>query len=172
MILSIPDYPDYYEKYEGGSDEMTTILVLYHSQGGNNRKMAEAVAEGVNSIEGAAANLKDALDAGIDDLLACDGIAIGSPEYFGYFSGALKDFFDRTYEPARDKVFRKPYAVFVNAGNDGSGALRNIERICLGYRLKKVYDPIVIKGDITPDVLEACTLMGQTLAAGCAAGIY
>jgi hypothetical protein len=50
--------------------------------------------------------------------------------------------------------------------------LRNIERICIGYRLKKVYDPIVIKGDITPDVLEACTLMGQTLAAGCAAGIY
>jgi multimeric flavodoxin WrbA len=134
--------------------------------------MAVAVADGVNSIEGAAANLKDALDAGLDDLLACDGIAIGSPEYFGYLSGALKDFFDRTYESARGKVFRKPYAVFVNAGNDGSGALRNIERICIGYQFKKVLEPITAKGDITPDILEACTLMGQTIAAGCSAGIY
>ncbi|HPD20397.1 MAG: flavodoxin family protein [Desulfomonilia bacterium] len=151
---------------------MTTILVVYHSQGGNNRKMARAVAEGVNSIEGACANLKDALEAGLDDLLACDGVVIGSPEYFGYLSGAVKDFFDRTYEAARGKVFRKPYAVFVNAGNDGSGALRNIERICIGYQFKKVYEPIVVKGEITPEVLDACRLMGQTIAVGVSAGIY
>lgn len=151
---------------------MTTILVLYHSQGGNNRKMARAVADGVNSIEGAGANLKDALEAGLDDLLACDGIVIGSPEYFGYLSGAVKDFFDRTYEAARGRVFRKPYTVFVNAGNDGSGALRNIERICIGYQFKRVYEPIVVKGGITPEALDACRLMGQTIAAGVSAGIY
>lgn len=151
---------------------MTTILVVYHSQGGNNRKMARAVAEGVDSIEGAMAVLKDALDAGLQDLLDCDGLVIGSPEYFGYLSGALKDFFDRTYEDARGRVFRKPYAVFVNAGNDGSGALRNIERICIGYQFKKVYEPIVVKGEITPEVLDACRLMGQTIAVGVSAGIY
>ena len=145
---------------------MTTILVVYHSQGGNNRKMARAVAEGVDSIEGAMAVLKDALDAGLQDLLDCDGLVIGSPEYFGYLSGALKDFFDRTYEDARGRVFRKPYAVFVNAGNDGSGALRNIERICIGYQFKKVHEPIVVKGEITPETIEACRLMGQTIAAG------
>jgi multimeric flavodoxin WrbA len=151
---------------------MITILVVYHSQGGNNRKMAEAVTEGVDSIEGCRANLRDALAAGVDDLLACDGIVIGSPEYFGYLSGAVKDFFDRTYEAARGKVFRKPYAVFVNAGNDGSGALRNIERICIGYQFKKIYEPIVARGEITPEILDACRLMGQTIAAGCSAGIY
>jgi multimeric flavodoxin WrbA len=151
---------------------MTTILVVYHSQGGNNRKMARAVAEGAGSMEGARAVLKDALEAGLEDLLACDGLVIGSPEYFGYLSGALKDFFDRTYEEARGRVFRKPYAVFVNAGNDGSGALRNIERICIGYQFKKVHEPIVVKGEITPEILEACRLMGQTIAAGCQAGIY
>ncbi|HNY64810.1 MAG TPA: flavodoxin family protein [Deltaproteobacteria bacterium] len=151
---------------------MARILVIYHSQGGNNRKMAVAVAEGIRSMEGAEAELRDACDADLEDLLACDGIVIGSPEYFGYMSGAVKDFFDRTYEQARGKVFRKPYALFVNAGNDGTGACTHIERICIGFQLKRVYEPIVAKGEITDEVLEACRLMGQTIAAGCEAGIY
>jgi multimeric flavodoxin WrbA len=151
---------------------MTTILVIYHSQGGNNRKMAEAVADGARSIEDVRVVLKDAFDADLDDLLACDGLVIGSPEYFGYMSGATKDFFDRTYEAARGHVFRKPYAVFINAGNDGTGALRNIERICIGYQFKKICEPIVKKGEITPETLDACREMGQTIAAGCSAGIY
>jgi multimeric flavodoxin WrbA len=148
------------------------ILVVYHSQGGNNRKMAVAVAEGVNSIEGARASMKDACDAGLQDLIACSGIAIGSPEYFGYMAGAVKDFFDRTYESARGEVFRKPYVVFVNGGNDGTGALRNIERICIGYQFKKVFEPIVARGEITQEILDACMEMGKTIAAGCVAGIY
>ncbi|MGC9323280.1 MAG: flavodoxin family protein [Desulfomonilia bacterium] len=153
-------------------DDMTTILIVYHSQGGNNRKMAEAVADGVNSIESVRANFKEACEATLEDLLACDGIAIGSPEYFGYMSGAVKDFFDRTYESARGRVFRKPCVIFINAGNDGSGALRSIERICRGYQFKQVYEPIIAKGDITHEVLEVCREMGQTIAAGCEAGIY
>lgn len=151
---------------------MTIILVIYHSNGGNNRKMALSVAEGINSIEDSTATLKDACDASLEDLLNCSGIVIGSPEYFGYMSGAVKDFFDRTYEQARDKVLRKPYAVFVNAGNDGTGALTHIERICIGFRFKKVYEPILAKGEISEEILNACRLMGQTIAAGCAAGIY
>jgi len=151
---------------------MTIILVIFHSKGGNNKKMAEAVADGINSIEDSRAVLKDALDATLDELLQCDGIVIGSPEYFGYMSGAVKDFFDRTYEAARGRVFRKPYAVFVNAGNDGTGALTHIERICMGFQFKKVHEPVAAKGEITPCVLDACRLMGQTIAAGCAAGIY
>lgn len=153
---------------------MSKILIVYHSQGGNNKKMALAVAQGVSSIDGAEAILKPAFEATLDDLLSCKGIAIGSPEYFGYMAGAIKDFFDRTYEKARDdkRVFRKPYVVFINAGNDGSGALLSIERICLGYRFKKVFDPIVAKGEITEDILAKCRKMGQTIAAGCVSGIY
>ncbi|HOO46388.1 MAG TPA: NAD(P)H-dependent oxidoreductase [Deltaproteobacteria bacterium] len=151
---------------------MTTILIIYHSQGGNNKKMAMAVADGASLVEDVRVVLKDALDADLDDLLECDGIIIGSPEYFGYMSGAVKDFFDRTYESARSRVFRKPYTVFINAGNDGTGALRNIERICIGYQFKKVYEPIVISGGITQQIIERCREMGQTIAAGCSAGIY
>ncbi len=134
--------------------------------------MAEAVAEGVNSVDEGEALLKDAFDATLDELLGCDGIVIGSPEYFGYMSGAVKDFFDRTYEPARGKVFRKPYALFVNAGNDGSGAVTHIERICIGFQFKKIHAPVMAKGEISEETLDACRLLGQTIAAGCAAGIY
>ncbi|MEW6262775.1 MAG: NAD(P)H-dependent oxidoreductase [Thermodesulfobacteriota bacterium] len=153
---------------------MVTILIVYHSQGGRTRRLAEAVAEGVNSIEGARASLKSAGEAGLEDLIACQGLAIGSPEYFGYMAGAVKDFFDRTYEPARGRkeVFKKPYVVFISAGNDGSGALRAIERIALGYPLKKVYDPLVAKGEVTEEALAAGRELGQTIAAGCAAGLY
>jgi len=59
--------------------------------------MAEAVARGSNSIENVETTLKEARETSLDDLLGCDGLALGSPEYFGYMSGAMKDLFDRTY---------------------------------------------------------------------------
>jgi multimeric flavodoxin WrbA len=153
---------------------MKKILILYHSQSGNTRRMAEKVAEGVNSIDNVEAVLKNAAEASHQDLITCDGLAIGSPEYFGYMSGIVKDFFDRTYEKSQGlkEVFKKPYVVFISAGNDGRGALNAIERIGLGYQLKKVYEPLIARGEITPDILSLCKELGKTIAAGCDAGIY
>jgi len=62
--------------------------------------------------------------------------------------------------------------VFISAGNDGSGALNQIERICLGYPLKKIYQPVVAKGELDEDTLKKCEDLGKTIAAGCEAGIY
>jgi len=153
---------------------VTHILIVYHSQSGNTQKMAEAVAAGAAGIEGVTVSLTRAQEAGVEDLLACDGLAIGSPEYFGFMAGLIKDFFDRTYEPARGRkeVFKKPYVVFVSAGNDGRGTVRGIERIALGYPLKKVYEPLVARGEVTEEVLAQCRELGQTIAAGCQLGIY
>jgi len=151
---------------------MARILVVYHSQTGNTERMAMAVAEGAAAIEGADVILKRAGDASLQDLLDCQGLAIGTPENFGYMSGMVKDFFDRTYEHARGKVFRKPFVVFISAGNDGSGALRNIDRIALGYQFKKVYEPVISRGKLSEETLEKCRELGQTLAGGCVEGIY
>jgi multimeric flavodoxin WrbA len=153
---------------------MKKILIIYHSQSGNTLKMAKEVAKGVDSIENVEAVLKNAAESTLKDLMKCDGLVIGSPEYFGYMSGIVKDFFDRTYETARGRkeVFKKPYVVFISAGNDGRGALNAIERICIGYQLKKVYEPLVSRGEITLDILGLCEELGKTIAAGCEAGIY
>ncbi len=153
---------------------MARILVIYHTQSGNTRKMAEAVAAGAASVKDTKVVLKQAKDATIEDLILCDGIAIGSPEYFGYMAGMIKDFFDRTYEPAKEKreIFKKPYVIFISAGNDGRNARDQIERICLGYSFKKVYEPLILRGLPDKESLKQCHEMGQTIAAGCDLGIY
>ena len=151
---------------------MARILIVYHSQTGNTQRMALAVAEGARSIEKAEVLLKRAGDATTEDLLAADGLAIGTPENFGYMSGMIKDFFDRTYVDTQEKVFRKPYVVFISAGNDGTGALNAIERIALGYKMKKGYPPVICKGPVTEDILDKCRELGATLAGGCQMGVY
>ena len=151
---------------------MTKILIVYHSQTGNTQKMALAVAEGARSIEGVEVLLERAQDVTTDNLLAADGLAVGTPENFGYMSGMIKDFFDRTYLSAHEKIFRKPYVVFISAGNDGTGALNAIERIALGYKLKKIYPPVICKGPVTEEILDKCRELGATLAGGCRMGIY
>lgn len=153
---------------------MTRVFVIYHSQAGHTEAMAKRVAHGAGSIPGVEVILKKAGEATLQDLLQCDGLAIGSPEYFGYMAGMIKDFFDRTYESARTdrRIFKKPYVIFISAGNDGSGALNQIERICRGYPLKKVYETLVAKGELDENILKKCEDLGKTIAAGCTAGIY
>ena len=151
---------------------MTRILVVYHSQTEHTEKMANAVVEGAKAIKHTEVILKKASEATLEDLLTCSGLAIGTPENFGYMSGMIKDFFDRTYNGAQGKVFRKPYVVFISAGNDGSGALHSIERIALGYKFKSVFTPVIAKGDITEELLEQCRELGGTLAGVCEMGIY
>ncbi|HIJ20088.1 MAG TPA: flavodoxin [Deltaproteobacteria bacterium] len=153
---------------------MCTILVVYHSQTGRTEKMAQKVVEGAQSIQGVTVLCRKASEATLEDLLKCDGLALGSPEYFGYMAGMMKDFFDRTYDDVRERkeIVKKPYVVFISAGNDGTGALSHIERICLGYRFKKVYDPVIVRGEINSDALLQCEELGKTIAAGCREGIY
>ena len=136
--------------------------------------MAQSVARGAGSIENVDVIIKRASEATIQDLTECHGIAIGSPEYFGYMAGMIKDFFDRTYNEVRGikEIFKKPYVVFISAGNDGRGALNSIERICTGYQFKKVYEPVVARGEIDQRILTKCEDLGKTIAAGCEAGIY
>jgi flavorubredoxin len=79
---------------------------------------------------------------------------------------------DRTFYPAEGRVDSLPYAVFVSAGNDGSGAVSSIDRIALGYRWKKVSEPLIVRGAPTAADLERCRELGATLAAGLALGVF
>ena len=113
-----------------------------------------------------------AFDAGLDDLLWCDGILIGTPENFGYMSGAIKDFFDRTYYPAEPYALNRPYGLFISAGNDGTGAVREIDRIMVGYPMKSVAKPLIARGEVSEAHLESAKELGQTLASGLAFGVF
>lgn len=151
---------------------MKRLTIIYHSQSGRTRQLAEAVATGASAETGVDIILKTAFNSGLEDLLASDALLFGTPENFGYMSGALKDFFDRTYYPAEPHQINLPYALFVSAGNDGSGAAREVERIVIGYPLRRVAEPIIAKGEITAQHLQQCRELGLSMAAGLVMGIY
>lgn len=151
---------------------MKKLLIVYHTQGTRTTELAEAALAGARSIEETETTLKRAFDTTAEDLLAADAILFGTPENFGYMSGALKDLFDRTYYTCENKVDAKPYAVFVCAGNDGTGAVFNIDRICTGLKLKKVCEPVIARKVNTPELVEQARELGATLAAGVAFGVF
>lgn len=152
---------------------MKHLLLLYSSQSGHTEAMMQAICAGVkaagNEIE---LRCLKAFDAGLDDLLWAHGLLIGTPENFGYMSGAVKDFLDRTYYPAEGKTNGLPYAVFISAGNDGDGAVRAIERIATGYGWSKISDALICKGEIDSDALIRCRELGEGMAEGLASGIF
>ena len=151
---------------------MKRLTIIYHSQSGNTHQLAEAVAAGAREEEGLIVSLKTAFDARLEDLLTADGLLFGTPENFGYMSGALKDFFDRTYYPAEPYQINLPYGVFISAGNDGSGAVREIERIVKGYPLRRVAEPVIAKGEVSQQHLQQCHELGLSMAAGLVMGIF
>lgn len=157
-------------------DEMSEarhLLIVYHSQSGSTERMAEAVIAGARhaDISGVEVRVRDALAADADDVLWADALILGTPENFGYMSGALKYFLDRIYYPCLDRVAGRPYALFIRAGNDGSGAISSIERILSGLALKKVQEPVAIVGEFDESRLPECEALGMTIAAGLEAGI-
>ena len=70
------------------------------------------------------------------------------------------------------KILPLPYAIFISAGNDGSGALRAIRRIAGGYPFTEVQEPLIVQGEVRQEHLEKAQELGMSLAAGLDAGIY
>jgi multimeric flavodoxin WrbA len=162
-----------------------TLLVVYHTMTGGTQQMAEAAARGAESAApGVQVRLLRAPQAQPEDVLAADGYVFATPENLATMSGLMKDFFDRTYYAALERINGRPYAALVCAGNDGEGAARQIERIALGWRLEPVAPAtIVITHAQTPerilqpkrigaDDLQRCTDIGATLGAGLEMGLF
>ena len=114
---------------------MTTqprLHVIYHSQGGTTLSLVTALQAGACQEPETLTKIYRATDAGLAELLSADLLVFAGPENFGSLSGLLKDFFDRTVYPAQAYAMAKPYALLVSAGNDGSGAVRQAQRILTG----------------------------------------
>ena len=163
---------------------MKTLLIVWHSMTGGTQQMAEAAACGARREGEIAVRLLAARDAGAVDVLGADGYLFATPENLAAMSGMMKDFFDRTYYAALDRIQGRPYAILVCAGSDGANAVRQIERIATGWRLKAVAAPLIVcthaqtpeailaPKTIAPEDLRACEETGAALAAGLALGIF
>lgn len=155
---------------------MKTLLIVYHTGGVKTATMAAAVERGARGAldepGGVNVVVKRCADADAEDLLAADGLILGTPENFGYMSGMMKDFLERVFYACEGKVNGRPYALFVGAGQDGSGAVASVERIVTGLRLEKKSEPIVGLKELTPEVLEKCEELGAAFSAGLALGVF
>lgn len=153
---------------------MAKLLIVYHSQSGHTQALADAVLQGAQhpDIEDVEIRMKRAYDADEKDLLWADGVLLGTPENFGYMSGAMKDFLDRTYYQVEGKLAGRPYAIFISCANDGRGAVSAIHRIMNGYSTKEVQDALICRGRPKPEHHEAAQELGMAMAAGLSGGIF
>jgi multimeric flavodoxin WrbA len=163
---------------------MKHLLIVYHTRTGGSLQMARAAAAAGEKEDGVSIHLKPAVDCGTPDLLDADGYLFVCPENLAAVAGMMKDFFDRTYYGALERIEGRPYALMVCAGSDGSNAVRQIERIATGWRLRAIAPSLIVcthaqtpeqilaPKQIGNEDLARCAEVGATLAAGLALGIY
>lgn len=150
------------------------LLVVAHTPSTNTQRLRDAVLTGARSADFPDIDTRwvAPLEAGPDDVLAAQAIILGTTENLGYMSGALKDFFDRIYYPCLEKTQGLPYALYIRAGQDGTGTRRGVETIVTGLRWRAVQEPLICKGGFDEAFVESCRDLGMAMAAGLDAGVF
>src|SRR6202021_674762 len=147
---------------------MKTLLIVYHSMTGGTLQMAQAAAAGGRGEPELRVSLLRAGDAQAADVLEAGGYIFATPENLAAMAGRMKDFFDRTYYPALDRINGRPYATLVCAGSDGENAARQIARIATGWRLRPIADPLIVRTNAqTPEAILAPKTIGTADLAAC-----
>lgn len=165
-------------------DRKKTLLIVFHSLTGGTRQMAKAAAEGASGEAEAIVRLLTAAKAKPADVVTADAYLFACPENLAAMAGQMKDFFDRTYYPALDRINGRPYATLICAGSAGDNAARQIARIATGWRLRPIADPLIVCTHAqTPEAILAsktigaadlgrCRDLGAALSFGLMAGIF
>lgn len=156
------------------AEQKKKLLVVAHAPSPNTLKLREAVAEGARheDIEQVEVRVLAPLEAGPEDLLWCDAVILGTTENLGYMSGALKDFFDRSYYPCLEKTQGLPFTFYIRAGHDGTGTRRAIDSITTGLRWRLVQEPLLCRGEYQDSFVDDCRELGMLVSASLDAGLY
>ena len=164
---------------------MRTLLMVYHTLTGGTLQMAQAAAAAAAQAEPMlTVRLLAAAQAQPADVLAAQAYLFATPENLASMAGIMKDFFDRCYYPVLGRINGRPYAAMVCAGSDGAGAVRQLERIALGWRLRPVAPALIVcthaqtpEAILAPKTIVAadlgrCADLGAALAGGLALGVF
>ena len=159
------------------------LYIIWHSRTNAVRALVEAMLQAASLYDVEVIALA-AASADASDVLRADALIFACPENLASMTGTMKEFFDLNYYPLLGKINGKSYACVIAAGSDGTGAMRQIERIATGLRLKKVAETVlVITHAQTSDSIWANKVLSEaqlapaielacTLAAGLEAGIF
>jgi NAD(P)H dehydrogenase (quinone) len=156
------------------------ILVLYDSKTGNVARMAELVAEGARRIADTEVRLLSVDDAKAEDVVWCDGIAVGSPTNMGVLSWKMKRFWDETMAEHWMQIDGRIGCAFSSAGGWGGGmelACQSILTVLMNFGflvfgvtdyvargLTLHYGAVTAKEPRSEESKDACRLLGQRLA--------
>jgi len=158
---------------------MKRLLIVWHTQFGCTGALARAAIDGARSVDGVATTALRAHEAKVDDVLGADAYLIGCSENFGGMAGLVRDFLERIYYPCEGRLDARAWSAFVCAGNDGTGAMRDLDRVATGLRLRKVHPGVIHRSGrvalarpVADPVLGECRELGATLAAGLAEGLW
>jgi hypothetical protein len=160
---------------------MSRLLVVHHSPTPIVKRLTDAVVAGTRNeeIEGVDVVVRAALEAHAHDVLAADGVLLGTTANFGYMSGALKHFFDTIFleaggalsddgsaaagaTPSRGK---RPWGLYVHGRYDTTGAVRSVESIVGALPWRQAAPVLEVLGEPDDVQLEAAYELGATLAA-------
>ena len=151
---------------------MKSLLIVYHSQSGASAQLARSAWRGARTQEDIETSVLRAWDAGVEELQRADGLLLVAAENSGALSGGMKDFLDRTFYPAITRGLVLPYTFLASAGNDGRGAVQQLQRIMSGYPFPAAAEPLILRGEVTTDHQRASEELGAAFAAGLAMGIF
>src|SRR5688572_26968580 len=159
---------------------ISRILVLYDTKTGNVGEMAKLVAEGASRIPETEVRLRSLEEARAEDVLWCDGLAVGSPTNMGVLSWKMKRFWDEVMAPHWMKIDGKVACAFSSSGGWGGGmelacqsiltVLMNFGFLVFGvtdYASKTLtlhYGAVCAKEPREAETQAACRLLGQRLA--------
>ncbi len=150
------------------------LLIVAHAPSENTQSLLESVIAGArstgqNNIDVVA---KGPFETTAEDVLDAQAIILGTTENLGYMSGALKDFFDRIYDPCLEEKQGLPYCLYIRAGQDGTGTRRGVETITTGLRWRAIQYPLICKGSWQPEFTGQCEEMAAAMAAGLDLGVF
>ena len=150
---------------------MNPLLIVANTPSENTLAIRNAVQRGVMESN-VPVTVKPALETTASDVLSCSGIIIGTTENFGYMSGQIKDFFERIYYPCLENTEALPWALYVKAGLDGTGAKRSVEKIVTGLKWRAVQEPLLLHGVFRESFTTDCEALGAGMAEGLKLGIF
>jgi multimeric flavodoxin WrbA len=146
-------------------DNMAKIIVIYHSQQfGNTKALAEPLAEGAREA-GAEVELINVNERRVtlDEFLAADAVALGTPDYFSYLAGTIKTFLDDLYlwDQSGKAVKGKPAAFFLSHG--GGGKVKHPFESLARHFFQQVGETVESARPISNEAKRKCFSLGQEL---------
>lgn len=149
---------------------MPKALILYHTKTGHTKKMALAIAEGIQA-EKVSVTVTEIAKANIDDLVESDAIVLGSPCYYGTMAAEVKAFLDASVK-YHGKLTGKVGGAFACSGILGGGnettVLSLVQALLIhgmtvpGCARISHYGPVAV-ADPDPRALEECVQYGRRI---------